>query len=156
MKFFQDALSQQLKFKFQQRDNPLVVQIMVRMAELYESTDMFVKAESTYMNALKTLRSHYGMYHIEVARAHHLMGKYYFRRSSHSQARSEFLEAEAIYIGNKRIDENNSYLADLRRDMADVNVYVVFERERRREGLFSYAFMECLDATCMDLLDDDY
>lgn len=155
MKFFQDALGQQLKFKFQQRDNPLVAHIMMRMAELYESTDMFEKAEQTYMNVLKTLRSSFGMYHIEVARAHHKVGKYYCRRRSYSQAREEFHEAEAIFIGNKRINDQHSYFVELRRDIADVRVFLVHEKVRRNKALYSYALMDCLDASCYDV-DDEY
>ena len=142
MKFFQDAIGQQLKLKFQQRDNMLVTQIMLGMASLYEDAEMYVKSEETYNNAIRTLRSHFNNTHSEVGRLHHQFGQYYQRRGLYEDAQFELTEAMNIYQANKRVGDSHPEYIMLQRDLADVKVILMMDSKSKNPPI-SFGLFEC-------------
>ena len=136
MKFFQDAIEQQLKLKFQKRDNLLVMQIMIAMANIYENEEMYEKAEEAYSSAIRTIRSNFYQNHLEVGRLQHQFGQYYQRRGSYEDAQFELVEALKIYQANKRMDDSHPEYLMLQRDLADVKVILMMD-DRGNDSLFA-------------------
>ena len=144
MTLFQDAIAQQIKLKFNQRDNLLVVQVMLQMADLYEEAGMVTKVEETYKNAIRTLVGRFSKNHVEVARLHHLFGQYYERKHMYDDARFELTEAYNIYKTNKAIHKSHPNIVMLERDLADVKAIIVMQASKD-ESLFGFKCFSCGD-----------
>jgi len=123
MKFLQDALGQQMKLKFIDRDNVLVAHTMMRMGCLYEEDSCFLQAEQSYCHAIQTLASYSGANKkVELARMHHKYGQYFQRRRLYDDALFELNEGVKIYHSLKRFSEKDHEYVMLLRDLADVKV----------------------------------
>jgi len=123
MKFLQDALGQQMKLKFTDRNNVLVAHIMMRMGCLYEEDSCFLQAEQSYCHAIQTLISYSGANKkVELARMHHKYGQYYQRRRLYDDALFELNEGVKAYHSLKRFSEKDHEYVMLLRDLADVKV----------------------------------